>query len=259
MTDIDNMQEGSLREGLSCLKGIKYIVSDVDDTITSNSRLLSTTLSKMEEAKENGYKIILVSGGSAAWCEVYLRQWPVYKVIAESGALLLYRDSDGQVCYKDNPNITDKDKEKRKHLLSLIDRKYLSSDQYARLYDIAVDLKKTPAAELERIQKLSLSMGANCAKSSIHLNIWFGSYSKVNGIVSFFSEEGIDTETIRSESIYLGDSKNDEEAFSFFPLSVGMKSVMDDKESFSHFPRFISHFYGGKGFEEVLSLLVERR
>lgn len=258
MTEMKNIAKGSPLEGLSSinLEKIKYIVSDVDDTITSSSRLLSTTLNKMEEAEKKGYRIILVSGGSAGWCEVYLRQWPVYRVIAESGALLIYKDECDQVKYLKNPAITDEDIKKRAKLLSMIEKEYLSSDQYARVFDIAVDLKNTPKEKLEEIKELADEMGAHYASSSIHLNIWFGDYSKVNGLIAFFKREGIDEARLKEESIYLGDAKNDEEAFSFFSLSIGMKSVEDNRESFDVLPTYISNFYGGKGFEEVISLLL---
>ncbi len=259
--DFKMLPKGSPLEGLSTmeLENIQLIISDVDDTITTDGRLHPCALEAMEEAERKGYRIILLSGGSAGWCEVYLRHWPVFMVIAESGAVLMYRDENGNIQYQQNPAISESDSKKRDDLVKMIGHEYLSSDQYARLYDIAVDLAKTPLDRLEDIKKAASGMGASFAQSSIHLNIWFGSYSKRKGLLSFMELCGIDEETLRSSSIYLGDAKNDEEMFDLIPLSVGMKSVADRRSDFVHLPTFIADSYGGEGFSKTLSLLPERR
>ena len=254
---INQETKGSPVVGLSALKdeNISLIISDVDDTVTSNGKLLPQALEAMYEASQKGYRIILLSGGSAGWCEVYLRQWPIFMVIAESGAVMIYKDENDQICYQQNPVITKEDLEKRDKLLRMIGEERLSSDQYARLYDIAVDLKKVSDKELSDIEQMASLMGANYAKSSIHLNIWFGSYSKSKGIITFMDLCGIDKETLKKESMYLGDALNDEEMFNLIPLSVGMKSVLDNKDKFTHMPRFIASNYGGLGFAEALNNL----
>jgi len=253
--------KGSPLEGLSRieLESIQLIISDVDDTITSQGRLRPCALEALESAERKGYRTVLLSGGSAGWCEVYLRQWPVYMVIAESGAVLMYRDEKGNIQYQQNPCITEEDSKKREDLLKMIGHEYLSSDQYARLYDIAVDLSRTPADRLDDIRKAAQAMGAHYAQSSIHLNIWFGDYSKRKGLIGFMELCGIDEETLKNTSIYLGDAQNDEEMFDLIPLSVGMKSVADNREAFRYLPAFIAEGYGGEGFAETISLLPERR
>ncbi|MGN0906797.1 MAG: HAD family hydrolase [Bullifex sp.] len=234
---------------------VSLIISDVDDTITSKGRLLPEALSALYEAEEKGYRTILLSGGSAGWCEVYLRQWPVYMVIAESGAVLLYKDEEGQIRYRQNPAITPDDLKKRDELLRMIGEEHLSSDQYARLYDIAVDLSRVSERELEDIMDMAGRMGARMAKSSIHLNIWFGDYSKSKGLLSFMELCGIDRATLLSRSMYFGDAPNDDEMFALIPASVGMKSVEDRKSEFSHLPAYIASEYGGKGFSEAIKAL----
>lgn len=261
MMKASEVTKGSPLEGLSSieLEDIQLIISDVDDTITTAGRLRPCALEAMEEAEKRGYRIVLLSGGSAGWCEVYLRQWPIFMVIAESGAVLMYKDEKGSIQYQQNPAITESDSKKREDLLKMIGHEYLSSDQYARLYDIAVDLSKTPADKLDDIKEAASAMGANYAQSSIHLNIWFGDYSKRKGLVSFMELCGIDEQTLKSSSVYLGDALNDEEMFDLIPLSVGMKSVEDNRASFRYLPAFIADSYGGEGFAETLSLLPVRR
>lgn len=230
------------------------IISDVDDTITHRGKLLPSALEALYSAQAKGYRTILLSGGSAGWCEVYLRQWPVFMVIAESGAVLIYNDNNN-ICYQKNPVITEQALNKREVLLNSIDPSFLSSDQYARLYDIAVDLSKTDEEELEKIKKLAVGMGANYSRSSIHLNIWFGDYSKKKGLLSFMALSGIDEALLKQKSIYIGDAPNDEEMFSLIPLSVGMKSVYDMRQNFKTMPKYYTEGYGGDGFAAVIEAL----
>ena len=249
--------KGSPMVGLSALKDLdcSLIISDVDDTITQNGKLKPNALAAMYQASEKGYRIVLLSGGSAGWCEVYLRQWPIYMVIAESGAVMIYKDDDGQICYQQNPVITKENLLSRDKMLRMIGEERLSSDQYARLYDIAVDLSKVNEKELEDIKSMASLMGAKYAQSSIHLNIWFGDYSKSKGLLAFMNLCGIGEETIKKESIYLGDALNDEEMFALIPNSIGMKSVLDKKEQFKTLPKFICDGYGGDGFAQALEEL----
>lgn len=255
MSNIES--NGSPMVGLSALKdlNISLIISDVDDTITSNGKLKPNALEAMYKASEKGYRIILLSGGSAGWCEVYLRQWPIFMVVAESGAVMIYKDENGQICYQQNPIITKENLDSRDKLLRMIGEERLSSDQYARLYDIAVDLSKVNEKELNDIKSMADVMGASYAQSSIHLNIWFGDYSKSKGLLAFMNLCGIDEETLKEESIYLGDALNDEEMFKLIPNSIGMKSVLDKKEEFKTLPKYISSYYGGDGFDEALDNL----
>lgn len=234
---------------------LSLIISDVDDTITAEGRLHPVALQAMEDAVAKGYRIILVSGGSAGWCDVYLRQWPVYMVIAESGAVLIYKDEEGQVQYQKNPVITAEDTEKRDKLLRMIGEEYLSSDQYARLYDIAVDLKKIPSDRIEDVKAEAERMGAHYAFSSIHMNIWFGDYSKSKGLLTFMELCGIDGKLLAESSMYLGDAPNDSEMFGLIPLSVGMISVKERESEFIHLPRYYVAVKGGIGFAKALGML----
>lgn len=257
---MSNYQKGLHLEGLSLkeLENIELIISDVDDTITTDGKLMPKTLQAMYDANEKGYRIILLSGGSAGWCDIYLRQWPVDMVIAESGAVLLFKDANGEICYFQNPIIQNDYQEKRQSLLKAIGDEYLSTDQYARLYDVAVDLKKTPKEKLREIELYALSTGANTGKSSIHLNIWYGDYNKQKGLKIFMNESGIEDDVLKEKAIYLGDSLNDESVFDFIPLSFGVGQVEEKRDLFTFLPKYIASGHGGEGFFQVLNHLPQR-
>ena len=100
-------ERGLLFSGLSEeeKESIEIVVSDVDDTITKNGKLYPNALQSLWKLKRMGKMIILLTGGSAGWSDVYIRQWPVDAVIAESGAVILAHGKGGSIVYKFNPMI----------------------------------------------------------------------------------------------------------------------------------------------------------
>ncbi len=237
---------------------IMYIVSDVDDTITHKGRLLPLSLQALYDLKESGKHIILVTGGSAGWADVYIRQWPIDYVITESGALLLYKKDDGDIAYITNPRINQRSvNKKRRELIKLTKDYPLSSDQYARIYDIAYDKRTLDAKDVELLKDIVKSCGANYAESSIHLNVWIGDYDKAKGIKEFLpyiTDE--DISSFIDHSVYLGDSFNDQIMFSLFPISIGMQSVEENRSKFEILPKYITEGYGGYGFFEASEILI---
>lgn len=236
-------------------EAIEYVISDVDDTITNGGRLPSEALTALYSIRDSGRKIILVTGGSAGWSDVYIREWPVEAVIAESGALFLTR-SNNDIVYKANPIIDEESQKKRNFFLESIPSTILSSDQFARLYDIAIDKSKISEDDKAAIIDRASKMGAFYAESSIHVNIWFSDYNKWKGLISFFYYYyGVDANDFKSKSIYLGDALNDQPLFKEIPVSVGMKSVEDNKDSFLYLPKYVAQSYGGYGIKEVSDVL----
>lgn len=230
---------------------VTTLVSDVDDTITTNGLLLPCALEAMYRLRESGRHLVLLTGGSAGWADVYVRQWPVDLVIAESGAVALSKTSDGRIVYRTNPAIPADVEKRRASLIGRIGMDRLSSDQYARLYDIALDLSKVSKEELEETRRMAEEAGAHTSQSSIHLNIWFGDYSKLSGLRHFLGQD------IANGFAYAGDSLPDQELFASFPLSFGVASVRDRLSDFSHLPTVIVDEYGGQGFAHIVSMVLE--
>lgn len=237
---------------------IDCIISDVDDTITSGGRLLPEALAALYSAKEAGFKIVLLTGGSAGWADVYARQWPVDGVIAESGALLISKH-DGLIIYHRNPLIDEAEyRSRRENFISGIDPQILSSDQYARLYDVAIDKSLVNDAIKNDLIARAVKAGGYYAESSIHINIWFAPYDKWNGLKYFMSSFFSKNETeIRDSCIYLGDGLNDQPLFKELPSSIGMNSINARRAEFKILPEYITEGDGGFGFAEVIKELVK--
>ncbi len=237
----------------------EFIISDVDDTITSCGRLLPEALAALYLLRDAGKRIVLLTGGSAGWADVYARQWPVDAVIAESGALMISLEN-GEIVYRKNPAINDDSySSKRNAFLSGIPQRILSSDQYARLYDVAVDKRRINDKQKEDIIRYAEGAGAFFSESSIHINIWFAPYDKWEGLKFFMSSLfSMDDEKIRERSIYLGDGLNDQPLFRQIPLSIGMNSIEKHRAEFTFLPRYITEADGGLGVMEVAESLIKK-
>ena len=253
------MNEGLPFKGFSPeqAEGIKLFISDVDDTITTDGKLYPETLRSLWRLKRSGRMVVLLTGGSAGWADAYIRQWPVDAVIAESGAVLLCYGKDGKIKYSNNPEIDNDVLRKKASLLKMASGLTLSSDQYARMFDVAFDKSTLEPSEKRGLLNVIQSLGGTAFESSIHINVAFGNYSKQQG-VRYFLQKYYDykEEDVLSQGIYLGDSLNDETMFSYLPLSVGMHSVEELRPLFKCLPTYITEGYSGEGFTEVVRAVL---
>jgi HAD superfamily hydrolase (TIGR01484 family) len=244
---------------------LEYVLTDVDDTITTKGKLMPEALQALYDLSESGLKVICVTGGSAGWGDTYLRQWPVEAVVSESGAVSLYREN-GVIKHYVHPSIIQEGYAERSNLLiekvlKEVPGSKLSSDQFARMYDIAFDHGSEPPyldkGQIEKVVGLCHQFGAETAVSSIHVNAWFGQYDKKRGALSFFQDVlGLDEFTFKKVCCYCGDAPNDQVMFSYLPLTFGVGNVREHIAAFKDLPSFISQDKYGKGFSQIASALI---
>ena len=66
--------------------GIRYVLTDIDDTLTTDGRLSAAAYAALERLANAGYRLIPVTGRPAGWCDLIARFWPIDAVIGENGA-----------------------------------------------------------------------------------------------------------------------------------------------------------------------------
>ena len=239
---------------------ISTVISDVDDTITNDGLLLPEALSALYRVRESGRSTLLVTGGSAGWADIYIRQWPVDAVITESGALMLLRD-EGNIRYIENPVLGNDPtfRERRENVLRENEGTVLSSDQYCRLYDIAYDLKFLSPEQKDRLEESVARNGGRVLYSSIHANVVLGDYSKASSIENFYGiyrdhigMGNVEFDDFVDRAISFGDGTNDEEMFHLIPYSVGNERVIRNKGNFRYLPSHCCNKPGGIAFASVL-------
>lgn len=260
------------REFCRSLNGILF---DIDDTFTSEGKILPGAFSALWEAGREGLLLLPITGRPAGWADHIARMWPVDGVVGENGAFYFCFDRAAGGLKKHFVVRDPADREEnRRRLASLfgeVQRVFpslrVASDQPYRECDLAIDYCEDaspplPLDEARRIQEILESHGASTKISSIHVNAWFGDYDKLSTCKWFFEEEhGIDLDSRRRHFLFLGDSPNDGPMFAFFPFSVGVAGVRRFRDAglMDHMPGFVASEEGGAGFEETLRIILQKR
>src|SRR3982751_672129 len=64
---------------------IEFVLTDIDDTLTTDGQLESQAYSALWKLHDAGLKVIPITGRPAGWCEMIARFWPVAGVVGENG------------------------------------------------------------------------------------------------------------------------------------------------------------------------------
>ncbi len=73
-------------------KKIRYVLTDIDDTLTNNGRLPSVVFKAMERLADAEIRTIPITGRPAGWCDHIARMWPVDGLVGENGAFYFRYD-----------------------------------------------------------------------------------------------------------------------------------------------------------------------
>jgi HAD superfamily hydrolase (TIGR01484 family) len=80
------------------LSDIRLIASDVDGTLTQNSKFSSNFISTLINLQSAGMKVLLVTGRSAGWVSALVNYLPVAGAIAENGGVFLQPNGQQDGC-----------------------------------------------------------------------------------------------------------------------------------------------------------------
>jgi HAD superfamily hydrolase (TIGR01484 family) len=245
---------------------IKGLCFDIDDTFSSHGKITAEAFQALWNLKNAGIRLIPVTGRPAGWCDHIARFWPVDAVVGENGAFTLYMD-DGKLKRFNTLNPTDntaaisKLAALRKTLESEFTGMSYASDQAYREFDLAIDFcEDVPAweeSEVQRLVKVCEREGAIAKISSIHVNTWFGRYTKIEGIQKFLASDAAKKLGLpaMNQLIFAGDSPNDEPMFAAFEESVGVANVRKFLSQMKHPPKYITSQEMGAGFSELARFL----
>lgn len=244
------------------LAGIRYLLTDIDDTLTTQGRLLPETYSALWALQEAGIGVITVTGGSAGWCEHIVRAWPVVAAIGESGAFVMTAEhSRIEVEYWED-EVAQNERQQR-HLVALqpmLDGRFrLAHDQRFRLADVAIDIGGLDSAEVDRFAERIRDLGASVAISSIHINTWIGDYNKRTMSERVLRRLGVDDADFSQTVSFVGDSRNDAPMFGFIDKAFGVANIAPVLSALPHKPRWISTAEAGRGFAAIAQAILDAR
>lgn len=253
---------------LSARRGIKAVLTDIDDTLTDHGRLPARAYEALERLKQAGFIVAPVTGRPAGWCDLIARQWPVDGVVGENGAFYFrYDDAAGQMTRhysrSAGQRLADKGRldEIRRAVVAEVPGSAVAADQAYREADLAIDFREDvpplPKDDVLRIVEIFHRFGATAKISSIHVNGWFGGYDKLSTSRIFLRDcFGIDIDRQKSAVVFAGDGPNDSPMFGFFPNSVGVANVLDFGDELPASPAFVAAHRGAEGFAELADLLI---
>lgn len=252
---------------------IEFVLTDIDDTITTEGQLGFQAYEALWRLHDAGLKVIPITGRPAGWCEMIARFWPVTAVIGENGGFYFRYASEKAQSQKkmlrwffsDDKTIKlnqQKLDEIRKEILQEVPGAAISSDQFCRLMDLAVDFCEdvTPLdkSQVQKIVQIFQKHQAQAKVSSIHVNGWFGEYNKLSTTLQFFKNElGLNEKEVLQKAIFIGDSPNDEPMFEKFPNSFGVANIKNFTDQIKTLPAFVSPSAGGDGFSEIADQVIQ--
>jgi len=249
---------------------IRYILADIDGTLTFNGRLPAVVFAAMERLQQAGKCMIPITGRPAGWCDHIARMWPINGIVGENGAFYFYYD-DQQRNMRRRYFKPEKqrriDHQKLEKLKRVILKKVpgcrVSADQSYREADLAIDycedVPPLDRADVDQVVELFKEAGARAKISSIHVNGWYGEYDKLTMTRILFAEVfKNDLDAIKTDIIFIGDSPNDVPMFRFFPHSVGVANISQFKEKITHKPSWVTRKEGGYGFAEMVDAILKK-
>lgn len=248
---------------------IRGVLTDIDDTLTTDGAITPDALAALHALRAAGLPVFAITGRPAGWSEPFALAWPVDAIVAENGAVALWRGDDGAL-RKDwlqdeatrHTNFV-RLQAVAQRILAELPHARLSHDSAGRETDIAIDhseFTQLNEADIQRVEALMRDGGLNATVSSIHINGWIGDHHKLEGARWIVRQRlGRDLDAERDRWAYVGDSTNDALMFGHFPHSVGVANVARFWTQLAQRPRYVAHGERGAGFAEVAQAVLSAR
>ena len=249
-------------------RAVLGVLTDIDDTLTTAGAITPDALAALAQLQAAGLHVIAITGRPMGWSEAFARDWPIDAIVAENGAIALFRDGDAlAIEYAQDDLTRTRNAQRLRAVAARVLRELpgtaLARDSAGRVTDIAIDhaeFAQLSAAQFDAVVALMRAEGMNATVSSIHINGWFGEHTKLSGarwIVRRLLARELESE--RERWVYVGDSTNDQLMFGHFPLSVGVANLMEFADALTVWPAYLTRGVRGAGFAEVAQRLLAQR
>jgi HAD superfamily hydrolase (TIGR01484 family) len=248
---------------------VRFVLTDIDDTLTSDGRLGAAAYAALERLAESGRRVVAVTGRPAGWCDMIARFWPVDAVVGENGAFYFRYDRAARAMTRRYFLSGAERAEARARLdrlaaeiLAAVPGARLAADQPYRIADLAIDFREDcgplPREDVDRIVALFEAAGATAKVSSIHVNGWFGEWDKLAMTRILFREaHGLDLDASREAITFIGDSPNDAPMFGYFPHAVAVANIFPHLTRIATPPAYVTTAETGAGFVEFADALLQ--
>ncbi len=202
----------------------KIVFSDFDGTLTYKEGLGPVFFDVLSLLESKKIPLVIVTGRSLSWGHFLLTHFPfLTDVIVEGG---------GAVVSRRGKFITEECLVSPVEVQRLADFSIdfklkfptipLSVDSFGRKTDRAIELHDLQDGVLfSHIEHFLLDQKINFTTSNVHLNFWCGEVSKYKAVIHFLKNKDVTA----SDSVFFGDSLNDQSMFKSFKNSVGVANI----------------------------------
>jgi HAD superfamily hydrolase (TIGR01484 family) len=241
------------------------VLFDLDDTLLDHSTLTEHAYSALWKLHNAGLKLLPVTGRPSGWADALIRLWPIDGMVTENG-VIAHLKRDGTYRLLDEVD-NDTRAERQRKLAALVAEirtrfEFIepASDVHLRRADYTFDIGETRQLEkhlVDQVEEYARRRGARTVRSSVHLHVGFNGSDKGSGAVRAIVEGfALDATTARARFAFIGDSENDEPAFSTFLTTVGVSNLRGRP---TVAPRYRTMAERGRGFAEFAEQLLRLR
>lgn len=251
---------------LSAFRSVRFVLTDMDETLTFDGRLAAQTYSALERLQQAGVRVIPATAAPAGWCGQMARMWPVDGVIGENGGFFFRRCDRGEGLARSfwhpaehRKSVAHRLTEISRQVRAAVSGATLAEDQPFRLTSVAF-VQPDSSTMREAIVTALRDAGADVAVNNLWVLGWLGGYDKLLMTRRVLAEVyGIDITRERDDVLYIGDSTNDAPMFDFFRHTVGVSTVVRYVSDIPTPPAWITDGPGGAGFVEMANAVIASR
>ena len=250
------------------LRAVAGVLTDIDDTLTTDGAITPDAVAALQALRAAGLPVMAITGRPMGWSLPFARDWPLDAIVAENGAVALFRGQGEVVVEYAQDEATRAANAGRlraaaARVLREVPGSVLARDSPGRVTDIAIDhgeFAHLAPGQVDRVLAVLRDEGLTATVSSIHVNAWLGAHDKLSGarwIVRRLLGRDLDAE--RGRWVFVGDSTNDQLLFGHFPLSVGVANLARFEAQLRVWPRYVADAERGAGFAEVAQAVLRDR
>ncbi len=239
---------------------VEGVATDLDDTLTADGRLTSSSLIALEALAARGIPCVIATGRPLGWAEVLAAMAPVRAVVAENGGAWAAREGRGvRVAFLEEDTVRNEGIRQSREVARRLTETFplrLVEEHAGRSTDVTLDVGErvtVDRAVVDAAMEAVRAAGLFAVASTVHLHVSHRAPDKMGGLRAALADVGLDPAALDARWIYLGDSPNDAGPFGAMALSVGVRGVARFAREMPSLPRYEARGGPGEALAEVLA------
>ncbi len=243
------------------LQNICLVATDMDGTLTKQSKFTSDLLLALESLLDTDLDLIIITGRSAGWVNGINNYLPIQGAIAENGGIFYNKNNHDWELLTQIKDITSH-RQELKQVFQLLQSKFPqieeSQDNSFRLTDWTFDIGNLNLEQLQAMENICLETGWSFTYSTVQCHIKPLQQDKAKGLKKIVSKYY--PQLLPEQIVTVGDSPNDESLFNsnLFPVSVGVANIKHYWNCLKYQPTYITNQPEVRGFCELIDLMKKK-